>query len=74
MNYKVRTLVGLFFFIALIFFSVDSFSQPGGGGGGRPCPRPPCPQTPITGIEILIGGGAVLGIRKLLKGKKSNLK
>ena len=46
------------------------YSQP--GGGGNPCPFPPCnPDVPITGIEILLGLGGALGVKRLLgvKGK-----
>jgi hypothetical protein len=38
------------------------FAQPGDPGGD--------PDLPITGIEYLIGGGAVIGIRTLLKRMK----
>jgi hypothetical protein len=69
MNSKVRIFVGLVFFIVLIFSGTLSFSQP--PGNGRPCPQEPCPATPIAGVEILLVGGAALGIRKLLKSKKS---
>ena len=54
--------------LLLIFFSLLSLTvlaQPGGdpGGGGNP--------TPITGIEFLLGGGILLGIRKIWNGIKS---
>lgn len=50
------------------------YSQP--GGGGNPCPFPPCnPDVPITGIEILLGLGGALGVKRLLgvKEKSKNL-
>lgn len=75
MNLKIRIFVSLFFFTALVFINKETQAQkPGGGGGGKPCGGrfPPCP-TPITGIEILIAGGAAFGIKKLMKTKKSNL-
>lgn len=41
------------------------YAQP--GGGGNPCPFPPCnPDVPISGIEILLAAGGVLGVKKLL--------
>lgn len=54
-----------------LFFAVGGlFAQP---GGGRPCPKPPCPPpVPITGIEYLIGLGGLYGIRKLIKSQKQN--
>jgi len=46
---------------------------PGGGGGGGkgpPCGNPPCNPVPITGIEYLIGAGALFGIRYFRKRKE----
>ena len=37
--------------------------QPGDPGGN--------PDVPITGIEFLLGGGALLGIRKIMASRKS---
>ncbi|MBS1680079.1 MAG: hypothetical protein JST48_00055 [Bacteroidetes bacterium] len=52
-------------FAFFLFFGLSA--QPG-GGGGKPCPRPPCPPpVPISGIEVLLGVGAFLGARKLMK-------
>jgi len=46
--------------------SVIVIAQPGDpGGGGNP-------GVPITGIELLLAGGATLGIRKLLNARKNN--
>lgn len=60
-------IVGL---IAIIFFSFPeiSFAQPGGGGpdGGAE------PSVPITGIEILLGVGAIFGAKKLLDARKKS--
>jgi hypothetical protein len=41
---------------------------------GDPCPGgPPCdPEVPISGIEILLALGGLLGIRKLLTSKKDS--
>ena len=43
-------------------------AQPGGGnpGGGGP-------PVPITGIEVLIGLGGALGLKKMMSKKKNNL-
>ena len=70
MDLKFRSIISSIFFSALIFFSVDCFAQP----GGEPCPQEPCPPTPISGIEILIAGGAAFGIRKLIKAKNQEHK
>jgi len=55
-----------FFLFVLMVIGSDCLAQ------GRPCPRPPCPTTPITGIEILLAGGAAFGLRKLLKAKNQD--
>lgn len=43
--------------------------------GQPPCPTcppgdPPNPDVPITGLEYLLGGGILYGIRSLLKARK----
>ena len=51
--------------LLLIFFNLVSLvllAQPGDPGGN---------PTPITGIEILVGGGIILGIKKIITGFKS---
>lgn len=55
------------FIATLIFVLISSFvwAQP-----GDPPPDPGEP-VPITGIEILIGAGAALGLRKFYQKKKS---
>ncbi|HLZ17224.1 MAG TPA: hypothetical protein VKQ08_09295 [Cyclobacteriaceae bacterium] len=35
---------------------------------------PPDPDVPITGLEVLIAGGAAYGFRKLINRRKSNPK
>jgi len=50
----------LFIILGILFLSVASYAQPGGGGdpgGGEP--------VPFSGIEYLLLAGAALGIRKL---------
>lgn len=58
--------LALLFLLTLNFFSV--FAQPGGdpGGGGNP-------SVPITGIEVLLGIGGALGVKKLVAKRKPNL-
>ena len=58
--------------LLLVIFNLVSFlvfSQPGDpGGGGNP-------TVPITGIEFLLGGGILLGIRKIylqIKSRREN--
>lgn len=62
-------------FMTLIGSLQPIYAQP--GGGGNPCPGgPPCnPNVPISGIEILLAAGGVLGIKRFLKltGKSKKL-
>ncbi len=54
----------VFSFAILFFLAVyPAMSQPGGGGPGDP-------DVPITGIEILLVAGGLLGARKLFNSKK----
>ena len=63
----MRLLLILLLLIAIL--PVDLMAQP--GGGGRPCPKPPCPPAvPISGIEILLAGGAALGLKKVLSNRR----
>jgi len=53
----------LLFFIGLFFNMSFLQAQPGDpGGGGNP--------TPISGIEILLVGGAALGVKRLYSKNK----
>lgn len=56
-------------FLALIIFLVGplmiAYAQPGDPGGD--------PDVPITGIEILIGAGGALGIKKMLQKRKKKI-
>jgi len=57
--------------IVILVGSIPALAQP--GGGSNPCPFPPCnPDVPISGIEILLALGGVLGLRKLVTGKKNS--
>jgi hypothetical protein len=51
----------LFLFTFLSSYSVIN-AQPGDPGGD--------PDVPITGIEILIGAGGALGVKKVLEKRK----
>ncbi len=62
---KVRILLSL-----IVIFMITSrvlFAQPGDPGGD--------PDVPITGIEILLGLGGVLGVKRLMgvRRKSKNL-
>jgi hypothetical protein len=48
--------------LTLVLVSTALFAQPGDPGGD--------PDVPITGLEYLIGGGALYGVRTLLKRMK----
>jgi hypothetical protein len=56
---NLRRVVYFLFFIVILGVTVVN-AQPGDPGGGDP-------DVPITGIEYLIGAGALLGIRKFVK-------
>ncbi len=49
--------------LLLMLLPLVGVCQPGDPGGD--------PDVPITGIEFLLGGGALLGIRKLIANRKS---
>lgn len=53
--------------VSIFFIAAVAYGQPGGGGdpgGGEP--------VPITGVEILLVGGAAIGLRKILGKKAQN--
>jgi hypothetical protein len=58
------------FLIFLLSFGGSVIAQPGGG----PCPPrdPDCQgkPVPISGIEILLLTGGLLGVRRMIKSKK----
>jgi hypothetical protein len=52
--------------LIFMFICFVSVAQP-----GDPCPNPPCdPDVPITGIEVLVGMGALLGAKKIIDARK----
>jgi hypothetical protein len=53
----------LLFFVVLLVLPGLLFAQPGDPGGD--------PDVPITGIEILLALGGLLGIKRLISNKKS---
>jgi hypothetical protein len=54
---KLRLLILTSFFVLTAFAAYCQPGDPGGGGN---------PTVPITGIEILVGGGILLGIKNIL--------
>ena len=59
----MRFITTSLFILTLILLPLLGVSQPGDPGGD--------PDVPITGIELLLGGGALLGIRKIIANTKS---
>ncbi len=53
----------------LTLFSVVVYAQ---AGGGIPPGPPPANPVPISGIEILLGAGALLGAKRYWNGRKGN--
>ena len=56
----MRICLLVLFFFAFPFFAT---AQPGDPGGN--------PTVPITGIEILLAAGGLLGIKRLISNKKN---
>jgi hypothetical protein len=65
MSQKLRShLVFFLLVITLVILVIPVYAQP---GGGNPCPFPPCnPDVPISGIEVLLVAGGVLGVKRIL--------
>jgi hypothetical protein len=61
----MRHIITPLLMLVLLMLPVAGICQPGDPGGD--------PDVPITGIEILLGGGALLGMRKLIKSRKDRL-
>ncbi len=55
---------GLVVAILMLLFLADVSAQPSGGGPGAP--------TPFGFIEVLLVGGAALGIRSIKQNRKSD--
>jgi hypothetical protein len=61
--------------IVILLMSYYSYAQPCVCGDCLLCPPPPPGNpVPITGIEWLIGGGAILGVRQFLVSRKKENK
>lgn len=58
-----RILIFFLCTVVLTFWQTALFGQPGD-------PTDPNDPVPITGLEYLIGGGVLYGIRSLLKARK----
>jgi len=59
----LRVLMGLVF----VFAGLMGYAQP-----TPPGPPPPNP-VPISGIEILVGVGALLGVKRLIQHRKNKI-
>ncbi len=70
----MRLLLALVVVTMLSFASLQSQAQPGPINCGTPG-NPPCgpgAPVPLSGIEILIGAGALLGIKRIFANRKTN--
>jgi hypothetical protein len=50
-------------FLFIVLFASASTAQPGGGSGGNPGGGN-APPVPISGIELLVGAGCLVGIKR----------
>lgn len=60
-----RTSVLVLIFCLVSFLAMSQPGDPGGGGN---------PTVPISGLEFLLGGGALIGLRKIISQIKSRKK
>jgi hypothetical protein len=63
-----RTFIIFCFTVVLSLWCTVLLAQPGSGPPGDP----PNPDVPITGLEYLLGGGILYGIRSLIKARKKS--
>ena len=64
----MRSYINTLLILVLVLLPLLGVCQPGDPGGD--------PDVPITGLEILLGGGAILGVRKIvarIKSRKDSL-
>lgn len=67
---KMKILIRTFIVSIILFITVSTYAQP--GGGGNPGAGGGGPPVPISGIEILLAAGGILGIWRTIKsGRKS---
>ncbi|HYF67680.1 MAG TPA: hypothetical protein VD884_06070 [Ohtaekwangia sp.] len=65
---RIFTFSRTFIITLFLLMSVELVAQP----GNPDCPEPPCQgdDVPITGIELLIGAGAIWGAKKYADSRK----
>jgi hypothetical protein len=61
---RITSQGALYLIVLFIFLIVPAYGQPPGDPGGGP------DAVPITGIEFLLAGGALLGIGRLFSLKR----
>jgi hypothetical protein len=69
---RLYSIVSLLLISAFAGVAQPGGGRPPGGSGGGPCANPPCNPVPITGIEVLITMGVMLGAKSLLKSRKKS--
>jgi hypothetical protein len=57
----------IIFLIGFLMLTINSIAQP--GGGGDPGPGQP---VPISGLEILLVSGGILGAKKIIEMTRRN--
>lgn len=67
MSRNLKTLSVYFLLVITVVILVVAVQPVYAQPGGDPCPFPPCnPDVPISGIEILLAAGGLLGVKKIL--------
>jgi hypothetical protein len=64
---RITSQGALYLIVLITFLIVHVFGQPGGGPGD---PGGDADAVPLTGIEFLLAGGALLGIGRLFNLKR----